>query len=234
VGGSGGAGVVAFDAETGGVVWQATDHPAGYSAAVGATINGERHILAFTRTGLADIEPGTGRLRLEYRWRSRSNASVNAALPLVSGNLVFLSASYGTGAVLLRLTGKGSEKVWSSDEVMSNHYATSVLKDGYLYGYHGRQEMGPSLRCVELLTGKVMWSVDQFRAGTVTLAGSQLLLVRENGEIVLAPASPDGFKPTSRASVLGKTIRAYPALAGGWLYVRNESNLVCIDLRPAN
>ena len=42
---------------------------------------------------------------------------------------------------------------------MSTHYATSVYRDRYLYGYHGRQEYGPSFR-VEFKTGTVKWSED--------------------------------------------------------------------------
>jgi outer membrane protein assembly factor BamB len=227
-GGNNGAGVVAFSGATGETLWKATDHPAGYSSAVAATIGGKRRVLAFTRTGLVDIDPQDGNVRFAFRWRSRSNASVNAAVPVVSGNLVFLSASYGTGAVLLRIEGDEPRKVWSSDDVMSNHYASAVLKDGRLYGYHGRQEFGPSLRCVDFASGELLWSEDGFRSGTVTLAGDDLLLVRENGEIVIAPAIPEGFRPRTRAKVLNGTVRAYPALADGLLYVRNEKRLVCV------
>jgi hypothetical protein len=84
---------------------------------------------------------------------------------------------------------------------------------------------------VEFLTGKVRWSEDRFGAGSVTLAGNRLLIVRENGELILAAASPDRFTPVARARILPGVVRAYPAIAGGLLYVRNEDTLVCLDLR---
>src|SRR6185437_5250408 len=96
---------------------------------------------------------------------------------------------------------------------LTNHYATSVYKDGYLYGFHGRQEEGPSLRCVEFKTGKVQWSVDGFRAGTITLAGDRLLILKEGGELILASASPAAFRPISAAKVIPATVRSYPAIA---------------------
>ena len=108
---------------------------------------------------------------------------------------------------------------------MSNHYASSVYKDGYVYGFHGRQEMGQSLRCIELKTGKVQWSVDGFGAGTVTLGGDRLLIVRESGEGIIAPARPDAYKPDSKAQLLPATIRSYPAVADSKVYVRNEGTL---------
>jgi outer membrane protein assembly factor BamB len=231
VGGAKGAGIVAFDAASGKTLWTATNDEAGYSAPVTATINGVRHALFFTRAGLVDIDPETGKIRFQFPWRSRSHASVNAAAPVVVGNLVFLSASYGTGATLLQIDGSGAKQLWASDDAISSHYSTSVYRDGYLYGYHGRQEYGQSLRCVELKTGKVLWNVDGFGAGTVTLAGDRLILVRENGELVLAPASPKEFKPVAHAQLLPAVVRAYPALADGRLYVRNERTLACFGLK---
>jgi outer membrane protein assembly factor BamB len=231
VGGPKGAGIVAFDAASGKTLWTATNDEAGYSAPVTATINGVRHALFFTRAGLMDIDPETGKIRFQFPWRSRSHASVNAAAPVVAGNLVFLSASYGTGATLLQIDGSGAKQLWASDDAISSHYSTSVYRDGYLYGYHGRQEYGQSLRCVELKTGKVLWNVDGFGAGTVTLAGDRLILVRENGELVLAPASPKEFKPVAHAQLLPAVVRAYPALADGRLYVRNEHTLACFGLK---
>ena len=231
VGGPHGAGIVAFDAASGKTLWTATNDEAGYAAPVAVTIGGARHALFLTRSGLVDIEPATGKIRFQFPWRSRSHASVNAAAPVVDGNLVFLSASYGTGATLLEIQGASVKQLWASDDSLSSHYATSVYRDGYLYGYHGRQEYGQSLRSVELKTGKVQWNADGFGAGTVTLAGDRLLLVREDGELVLAPASPKGFQPLARARLLPGVIRAYPALADGRLYVRNERELACFRLK---
>jgi hypothetical protein len=65
----------------------------------------------------------------------------------------------------------------------------------------------------------------------VTLAGNRLLILREGGELIIAAASPEAFRPIARAQILPATVRAYPALADGFLYVRNENTLVCLDLR---
>jgi hypothetical protein len=189
-----------------------------------------RHALFFTRAGLEDLDPANGQIRFALPWRSRSSASVNAATPLVIGNYVFVSASYGTGAALLEVNGSQFHKVWSNDDSMSNHYSTCVYRDGFLYGFHGRQEEGQALRSVELRTGKVMWSKDGFGAGTVTLAGDRLLVLRENGELMMAPASPKDFVPTARARILNGVVRSYPAIANGRLYARSEHTLVCVRL----
>jgi outer membrane protein assembly factor BamB len=231
IGGAGNAGLVAFDASSGKVLWTATDQEASYSSPVAATIDGVRHVIFFTRTGLVDVDPANGKVRYQMRWRARMQASVNAAAPIVVGDMVFLSSSYGVGATVIQIGPAGLKQIWASDDALTNHYATSVYRGGFLYGYHGRQEEGPSLRCIEFKTGKVRWSVDGFRAGTVTLAGDKLLVLREGGELILAPASPDAFKPISTAKILPATIRSYPAVADGRLYVRNEKTLVCLNLK---
>jgi outer membrane protein assembly factor BamB len=226
-----GAGIVAFNADTGAVLWTATDHQASYSSAVGATFGGKRHAVFFTRGGLVGLDPATGAILFQRPWRSRSASSVNAATPLVVGDVIFASATYETGALALRVNGSALTELWSSDDVMSNHYATSVHSGGYLYGYHGRQEFNPSFRAVDLNTGAVKWSVDKYRAGSVTLAGDKLLIARETGELVLAAASPEAFRPLARAQVLRGTLRALPAVDNGFVYLRNENTLVCLDLR---
>jgi outer membrane protein assembly factor BamB len=230
VGGKSGAGLVALDKDTGRLMWKASNDEASYSSPIIATFGGKPHLLALTRAGLLGADPASGEIYFQFPWRARSQASVNAATPLVIGDLIFLSASYGTGAAVLRVNGSQLEKLWSGDDSLTNHYSTSVHYDGNLYGYHGRQEYGQSFRAVELRTGKVRWSEDGFGAGTVTLAGNRLLLMRENGELVIARAAPERFEPLSRAQILPGTVRAYPAIANGLLYVRNGNTLVCLRL----
>ena len=223
-------GLAAFDAKTGDLLWSATEDESSYSSPSGATLEGRRLALFFTRSGLVAVDPKTGEVVHRLDWRSRSRASVNAAAPLVMGDVVFVSASYGTGAIALEAKGSELETLWSSDDAMSNHYATCVERDGVLYGYHGRQEYSPSLRAVELRTGKVLWSEDRFGAGTVTLAGDKLLVMRETGELLVVKVSPESFQVLARTPLLKRTVRAYPALSDGVLYVRNERTLAAFDL----
>jgi outer membrane protein assembly factor BamB len=231
VGGPSNGGIVAFDTATGQTRWSALNDEAGYSSPIIATLAGEPHAIFFTRAGLAVLNPRDGKVVSQFRWRSRSQASVNAATPVVSGNQVFLTASYGTGAVLLDLANPGQPKpIWSNDDSLSAHYATPALKDGFLYGYHGRQEMGASLTCIEWQTGKVRWTIERFGAGSILLASSRILMVRENGEIVIAEATPAAYRPLAKYKALDGVVRAYPALAAGTLILRNENKLVA--LRP--
>jgi outer membrane protein assembly factor BamB len=231
VGGTNGAGIVAFDKLTGKMFWKTNDDEASYSSPTAATIGGQRFAFFFTRSGLTALDPASGKTYFDFPWRPPIQASVSAATPLVISDLVFISASYNAGAVLLQIKNGQPEKRWSSEDALSNHYATSVYHDGCLYGFHGRQETGPSFRCIELKTGKVLWSHENFGAGTVTLAKDELLILTEKGELIRAPASSKEFKIKARAQVLPFEVRAHPAFANGRLYARSKDQLVCVDLK---
>jgi len=229
--GAKGAGIVAFAADTGKELWKADDHEASYASPIAATVDGARHVFFFTREGLVGLDPADGRVRFSLRWRSRQHASVNAATPVLEGNLLFLSASYQTGALVLKVSADRVEEVWKGDNVLSCHYNTSVAHEGYLYGIDGRQEQGARLRCVELKTGKVRWTKEGFGCASLVRAGGQVVALTEEGDLVLFDASPEGYRERARARVLGGSCRAEPALAGGRLYGRDGRKLACWGVR---
>jgi len=83
------AGIVAFDAKSGKGLWTATDDAASYSSAISATIAGRRSAIFLTRNSLVGLDPATGTVQFQRAWRARQAASVNAATPLVIGDLLF-------------------------------------------------------------------------------------------------------------------------------------------------
>ena len=232
IGGSDGAGIVAFDANSGAKVWTAPDHDASYSSPVAAQIDGALHAIFFTREGLVALKPETGKVAYERRWRSRSRASVNAATPVVLGDIVFLSSSYGTGAIAVRLRNGHLEELWSGEDVIDNHYSSCVRSGSTLFGFHGRQEYGQSFRAADLTTGEVLWSSERMPAGSITRIGNRLLLLLESGELLLAAASREKFEVLSRAQILGRETRAFPAVASGLLFARDKDTLACMRLWP--
>ena len=235
IGGRDGAGIAAFDTDTGKLLWKATDEEASYSSPVAATVNGQRTALVFSRSGLFALDPVSGKQQFNFPWRPAIDASVSAALPLVIDDQVFISASYDTGAALLRMKRSSVEKIWTGNESLSAHYASAVYRDGFLYGLDGRHDYpgGTELRCVEFKTGKVKWGKPGLKGANVLLAGDSLLVLTETGELIRVAAAPEKYKETGRAQILGSGVRAYPALADGLFYARSKDKLVCADLRKA-
>ncbi len=226
------AGVVAFDLETGKEAWKLGRDGASYASPVACTVDGARHAVFFTRDGVVIADPERGIERYRQRWRARYDASVNAATPLVIGDQVFVSASYETGALLLRLTKNGAEEIWKNNDLMSNHYNTCAHADGHLYGFDGRQEAGASFRCVNLKQQKICWNQPRFGCGSIILAEGHLIVLTERGELVLAQASPKTYREKARAQVFaGGPYRAEIALAHGRLYARDQEKLACWNLK---
>jgi outer membrane protein assembly factor BamB len=231
VGGKG-AGVVAFDPATGKELWKSTDDEASYSSPAAAPLDGKPAAIFLTRAGLKVLDPATGAVRFDFPWRPRLNASVNAATPLVWNDEVFITVSYSTGAVLLTAKGREPVEVWSSDKSLSCQYNTPVRVGDYLYGVHGRSDVGNAiLRCVEWKTGTVKWSEPNFGVASLLAVDGGLLALTEAGDLVRFDASPEGYRQRSRAAILGKPTRAAPALSGGRFYARDGSKLICINLR---
>jgi outer membrane protein assembly factor BamB len=177
------------------------------------------------------LDPKNGAERCRKRWRSRLNASVNAATPVLADDHLFLSASYGTGAIVLRVQKDKVGEVWKGDNSLSNHYNTSIYHDGHLYGIDGRQEQGAQLRCVEFKTGKMRWTQEGFGCASLILAGGRIIALTEEGDLVSFEPNPEGYREKARAHVLGKPCRAPLALANGKLYGRDNNKLVCWNLK---
>jgi outer membrane protein assembly factor BamB len=227
--GAKGAGVVAFDRATGKELWKVSDDGPSYSTPIAAEISGKRRLVFLTRQGLLVLDPTSGEVAHQMRYRARIDASVNAATPLVTDGKIFLSACYGVGAMLL--DSDGWKPVWKGDESMSSHYTTAVKVGDYLYGSHGRQEEGATMRCVEWKSGKLKWQKEGFGCAWLIATDWMLIAVQESGEIALLEASPEGYRETGRFTAFakpterGKFLRAAPALADGVLYVRDAHKL---------
>ncbi|MFO0876434.1 MAG: PQQ-binding-like beta-propeller repeat protein [Gemmataceae bacterium] len=223
-----GTGLIALDADTGKEKWRATDDEASYSSPIAATVDGARLALFFTRTGLVAVDPATGKVRYSRRWRARIGASVNAAMPvLLDRDHLFLSASYNTGSIVLKLRKDGFDEVWKNDTSLSSHFSTPVAVGEQLYGFVGRQEEGASLRAIDWKTGKVRWTEAGFGCGSAIAAGKKLFVLGETGDLALIEANPDRYEEKSRARLLAAPVRAHLALANGLLYGRDDRKLVC-------
>jgi len=232
-GAPGGAGVVGIDKRTGKTLWTTSEHGASYSAPVVRTVRGRRMAVFFTKDGLLVVAPESGKVLYEYPLRSLQFESVNAASPVVVGDVAFLSASYNVGAVAMRLGADGLDIVWQDKAAMQNHWATSIHHEGHLYGVHGRHEREAEVRCLQWATGKVQWASPRGELGRLTgiLAQGHLVAMAERGQLVVIEANPERYVLRRRTPMLDGPCYAPPVLANGLLYIRNETVLLCCDVR---
>ena len=245
-----GSGIVAFDKYTGNVRYQISDELASYAAPRLTTLNGRRWCFCFMRGGLVGFEPSTGEVDFHYPWRARSLESVNASSPVVVANEVFISETYGPGSSLLKVRPGGYDIVWRDsrrkrEKSMQTHWNTPIHHEGYLYASSGRHHQNAELRCIELKTGKVMWSVPDLTRSSLLYVEGHFVCLSENGILRLIRANPKKYDPVSQVVLRdqsqtpggGSPLLKYPAwaapiLSHGLLYVRGVDRLVCLDLIP--
>jgi outer membrane protein assembly factor BamB len=267
VGAPGGPCVVGLDKATGREVWRAgKEWGPSYASPVPAVVHGQPRVFVFAggestppTGGLLSIDPGNGRIDFAFPWRSRSYESVNASCPVVFDDKVFISASYRTGGALIEIRPDFSHRVaWTTQE-FGLHFNTPIYRNGYLYGFDGRNEPDASLGCVDAATGKIVWRVVPEWNETLTVGGErrpqlvgtyrgsllaadgQFLCLGELGHLLWIDLTPKGYKEVTRSWLFGaRESWTLPVLSRGLLYVVQNTRdlltgtgprLMCYDLR---
>ena len=228
-GGKNGRSVVAYDADTGAVLWSALDDVAGYTAPMVVELAGVRQILVVTAARAAGLRVEDGTLLWDFPWVV-SNVP-NMAQPVVVGSdRVFLSASYGQGSAMVEVTRTGAElsarEVWRTNR-MKNKFSSSVLHNGHIYGLDES-----ILACLNVETGELVWKGGRYGYGQLLLADGHLVVLTERGDLVLVRATPDGHDEVANFAALdGKTWNV-PTIADGRLFVRNTTEMAAFNIAP--
>jgi len=232
-GGGPGQALLAFNKATGQLAWKGEDDKMTHATPVPAEIHGVRQIIFFTQKGLVAVAPKDGKVL--WRHPYRFNVST-AASPIVSGDIVFCSAGYGVGAGAAQISKNDGEfsakEIWrSTGNKLANHWSTPVLHEGNLYGMFQFKEYGDGpVKCVELKTGEEKWAQAGFGPGNVLLAGNQLVILGDAGQVILAEATPAGYKEKSRFQAVTGKCWSSPVYANGKLFIRSTKEAAAFDL----
>jgi len=227
VGGKG-ASTVALDKATGATVWKSGDDEAGYASPVVAMVAGKKTVVMFKASHLVGLDLKDGRELWRGEWKT--SYDVNAATPLVVGDRIFVSSGYGSGCGLFEIAGGRAVERWRNKNLKAQINSPAVLQ-GHVYGVDGQVGSG-ALTCVDFATGTAKWQEKSVSGGALVLADGKLICLTERGELVIADASPSGFKPLARAQVLGKRNWVQPTYANGRVFCRNnDGDLVALELK---
>jgi outer membrane protein assembly factor BamB len=229
VGSTNGAGICAFDKETGKLLWKSQDDLTCYTSPVVGTLAGKRQMVTATCEGLLSLDVESGDPL--WRVRFRTGANRNVLTPVLDGDTVtFASHTMGmrrdrvaAGGGALTATG-----VWLNKQLRVN-LSTPVLIHGYLYG------LGPNrdYMCVDAASGVQKWSQPGFDAVASSISdGRRLLVATDAGEMLLLDPNPEKYAELGRFQASGKTF-SHPAYANGVLYVRDSRELAAWPLGPA-
>lgn len=238
------ASVVALDAATGETRWTAGAVPASYSSPLPITLNGRRLIAVFLKNTLSAFDLQTGRLLWEQAYSK--GFEEHAAALLYDEPRLYAIQAYRAGADLYELEAEPPKhdtgvpgcriKRIRHDAGMSNDVASSVMIDGFVYGFDlrdmqasgGRPSRG-TFRCVDFKTGEVRWSSDKPGHAALLAADGKLLMLSDRGEALLIRANPDHYEELGRAAVFpGEICWTAPALHDGRLFLRSPTRAACL------
>ena len=234
------AAVVALDAGDGSTVWASGDAPASYCPAIPITFRGRRQVVAFLQNDLMGFDLASGRLLWQQSYSHRYDE--HAAFPLYDEPHLRTMQPFRGGSHLYTLEAardSGCElQLVRHDERMSNDVASSVLVDGYVYGFdlrdiqsNGHRPSHGEFRCMDFKTGEILWSSDRIGQATIVVADGKLILLNDRGEVLLVRADPQAYRELGRAQVFsGEICWTAPCLHRGRLYVRSPTRLACLDL----
>jgi hypothetical protein len=219
-------GVAAFDRKSGELRWTALQGPANHSSPIAVDLAGSRQLIFSRGTEVVALSPAG---ELLWRWETSRRAAYTLPLFLPPDRLFLSTSDDNFGGVVLRVqrgdNGFTVEPTWT-DRRMRNHLHTSVEIGGFLYGFDNA-----TFKCLDAATGELQWAKRGYGKGNVTAVGDMMLVLADNGRLMLAPASPQGFEPVGLVQATDGKSWTAPSLSDGRLYLRDLDEIVAYDLR---
>ena len=231
-GGAGGA-IAALSTVDGSTIWRSSElgDVASYSSLILREIAGTEVLIGFTGQAGVGVRAADGALLWRYERPSTQNA-INITTPVLEGNLVFYSASYGIGGGAIAVGAEGEGGSFVSEEAyfgtrLQNHHGGVVAHEGTLYSF-----FGPALTAVDASTGEVHWRARSVGKGSLVMADGKLFMLSERNKVGLAIATPEGYDERGRFEIedRGGPTWAHPVVAHGALYIRDQESLTSYDV----
>lgn len=224
------ASLVAFDKKTGKVLWKSGDDEAAYSSLMVGTLAGVRQVLAFNADALVGADAETGKPL--WRVPLKTNAKRHAATPVIFGDHVVVN-SHTFGVACFKIAkdtgGITATQAWINKDAKIN-LATPVLIDGHFYS----QGAVKDYICLDSTSGQLKWSQPGFGQGrkdyaSTIVVGKRLLVLTEDGQLLLLEPTPAKYTELARLQVCGNTW-SFPAYSNGKLYIRDGRQLMRLNL----
>jgi outer membrane protein assembly factor BamB len=227
--GNGGPAVLAYNAESGALVWKTPARTQGYSSLSVATLASWRVVLNLAAFTFDARDPATGEIVWSFPWET--SMGINCSQPILAGDdRVFISSGYDKGCALIKIERSGDKfsvrQLWFNNR-MKNKFTSSVIYKNHIYGL----DEG-ILACLALDTGDRRWKGGRYRHGSILLVDDRIIVLSEEGVLALVEATPEEFRELGSLPILtGRTWNNFVVL-GDKLLARNHKEMVCLNLAP--
>ena len=220
-----------------------------------------QQLLMWHGDGVISLNPkdGSENWQLKFPEEKVQAQATCIAMPRVVGNQVFFTGFY-EGSLMLELDEndpqkfkeiyRSTKKSMRAGENLNSLMMTPYVKDGHVYGVANDSRGNGRLMCAKLETGKSVWTDESslgkgglgFASLFIIPNGDRCFLSNDQGELVIAKLSPEGYEEIDRANLLEpthaaggrKVVWSHPAFAEGRMFARNDKEIICVDLRAAS
>jgi outer membrane protein assembly factor BamB len=234
--GAKGASIVAFHKKTGKEVWKTLDDAASYSSPIIYGKGEDRQAIFLTGKGIVSVSPAGGSVFWQHPFQDKLAES--STTPVVLGDTLFVS-SVTLGGTALKLDNSQAipkaKELWMKKEWHCYFSTPATVGKDHIYLVTGQASLTKAvanLHCVELSTGKSLWKRDKvgkYHASLARTGDDKLLLIEEDGDMVLLQPDPKEYRELCRTKICGTTW-AHPAISNGRLYIRDAKELICVEL----
>ena len=225
----GGGCLLALERASGALEWRAVADEAAYASPLVATLGRREQIVFASATRVSGVDPEDGALLWSFRWQVAQGLTC-AQPTVVDGEHLLLSAGYGKGAALVRVLAEGER--WSASEVWKAPCFKTRINPPVLHGGLAFGLDEGVLACIDPADGRRVWKAGRYGLGQVLLAGEHLLVLTEDGALVLLEISGAGATELARFQAIEGLTLNIPAAAHGRILVRNKLEIACFELAP--
>jgi outer membrane protein assembly factor BamB len=231
VGGRGKA-VMAFQLSDGKVAWARNDFGNVYSSPVLINVSGLEQLAVLMDGAILSVNPHNGDLQWQVPFKA--DYSIAVATPVWGpDNLLFVSSEYNGGAKVIELQRNGQQtkatELWSSNRLRLHHGNAIRIGDAIYFSSGGKGSQA-ILSAVDARTGKIHWQERSIEKATFVWADQKLVTLDQDGNLMIAHPSPQGFKISARAALLSHLSWTPPVLVGTRVYIRDRRNMMAVDL----
>jgi outer membrane protein assembly factor BamB len=226
-----GASVVAFNQQTGAIVWKGGSFSAAPASPVLINVDGQEQLVVSGANEIVGMNPSNGTLLWTHP--NKTSYGLNISTPVWGdGNLLFVSAAYNNVARLLKLAQSGGkttvQELWTQNR-MRVHIGTVIRLGDFAVGSSGDFGPCPTV-AIDLKTGQILWQSREFARSTFLHADGKLIVMDEDGAVGLATATRQGYTVLAKAPILTNRAWTTPTLVGTKLYVRDRKQVMALEL----
>ncbi len=224
----GGRAITAYRRSDGAPLWSRGEDTVSYQSPIVAEVGGRRQLVAATNHLLLGLDPASGEVLWQHRHTPEQGDGFAQPVAL-GGNRFLVNLGPETAAYEVVAADGGHEvrELWRT-RALRDSYTVPVLHQGHLYGFAGR-----FLTCVDAATGEVVWRSRPPGGSGVLLLDGHLVIMGADGELVVAEASPAGYREKARLEVFERPGLTPVSFAGGRLYARNLDEMASVAVTAA-